>query len=257
VVQVNGASVWQYQADKRLAPASLTKLMTALVLMEDYAPAAVVEIRPEASAVTGSRLGVRSGDKFRAGELLAATLIASSNDACRALALWRGGDEARFVTRMNALAQTMGLRNTRFANACGHDAPGHYSSANDLARLAQAAMQHPAIAREVRRTHAVLRTIDGARQFTISNHNALVGRFRGAIGIKSGFTAKAGKCVIAYAVRDDTKVLLVLLNDRQRWWRAHAMLERAFEQARLEASQATSEMNSSNFPPGVLGNSSK
>ena len=168
---------------------------------------------------------------MRVPDLLAAALIASANDACRALAEWRDGDEERFVGRMNARAAALGLVRTRFRNACGHDAPGHRSTASDLATLARAAMARPDIAALVRRVDAVVSTVDGRRRFPLSNRNALIGRYDGAIGVKSGFTALAGPCLIVLAERHDVQVLLVMLNGRERWWDAHRMLDRAFERA--------------------------
>lgn len=230
LVEVDGRMLWSRAADAARAPASLTKLMTALLVTEaDGFEKAETVASPVAVAATGSRLGLRAGDRMRVSDLLAAALIASANDACRALAEWRDGDESRFVARMNARAMQMGLAHTRFRNACGHDARGHVSTAADLARLARIVMDRPAIAAEVRRVGRDIATVDGHRQFRLSNRNALIGRYDGAIGIKSGFTARAGPCVVALAQRQGVQVLLVLLNGRERWWDAHRILDRAFD----------------------------
>lgn len=231
LVRVDGATVWEHVAEERVAPASLTKLMTALLVDEAGRPDDIVTIGPRAAAETGSRIGVKVGERFAVKELLAAAMIASANDACRALAEWRDGSEAAFVQRMNRKAEALGLRDTRFANACGHDAAGHYSSARDLARLSDAAMARPAIADLARRIDLTISTADGGRSFRLTNRNALIGRYDGAIGVKSGFTAKAGKCVIALAERSGVRVLLVMLGGRDRWWDAHAMLNHAFDYA--------------------------
>lgn len=231
LVRVDGATVWEHVAGERVPPASLTKLMTALLVDEAGRPADVVTIGPRAAAETGSRLGVKTGDTFLVKDLMAASMIASANDACRALAEWRDGTEAAFVQRMNRTAEALGLRDTRFANACGHDASGHYSSARDLAKLADAAMARPAIADLARRIDLTISTVDGTRSFRLVNRNALIGRYDGAIGVKSGFTAKAGKCVIALAERSGVRVQLVMLGGRDRWWDAHAILNHAFAYA--------------------------
>jgi D-alanyl-D-alanine carboxypeptidase (penicillin-binding protein 5/6) len=167
---------------------------------------------------------------LRVRDLLAAALIQSANDACHALADWLAGDEARFVELMNRRAGELGLKHTRFANACGHDRPGHQASARDLARLAERAMQAPTIAQLVALPGHEIGTADGSRRFSLTNKNALIGRYEGAIGIKSGFTARAGKCLIAAAQRDGRKVLLVMLNAGNRWWDASDTLDRAFAQ---------------------------
>lgn len=227
-VRIDGEPVWAHAASAPLPPASLTKLMTALLVVEADRLDDVATIDARSAAATGSRLGLRAGDRYRVADLLTAALVASANDACRALAHWRDGTEARFVARMNRRAAALGLAHTHFANACGHDAPGHVASADDLARLAEAAMTQPAIADRVRRPSVDIADIDGAHAVTLRNRNALVGRYPGAIGVKSGFTARAGKCVIALAERGGVRVLLVLLNGRDRWWDAHAILDRAF-----------------------------
>lgn len=230
IVEVDGRLLWSRAADTPRAPASLTKLMTALLVAEAPGHAGdVAVISPQAAAATGSRAGLHAGDRLYVRDLLAAALIGSANDACRALAEWRDGDEARFVARMNARAVTLGLKRTHFRNACGHDAVGHESSAADLAGLAQAAMAKSAIASLVRRIGIEIATVDGRRRFRLSNRNALIGRYNGAIGVKSGFTARAGKCLIALAERDGARVLLVLLDGRDRWWDAHRILDRAFD----------------------------
>ncbi len=235
LVRIDGDTVWADAADRRLPPASLTKLMTALLIVQDYTPDAVTTVSTRAAAATGSRLGLKAGERLRVGDLLAAALIGSANDACLALAEWSAGSEAKFVERMNQRTAGLGLTNTHFANACGFDAKGHYSTAHDLARLADEAMRATPIADLVARIDLRLTDAEGRRNFHIRNRNALIGRYRGAIGVKSGYTAKAGTCVIALAQRGDVRVLLVILGGKNRWWDAHALLDRAFDHAAAEA----------------------
>lgn len=231
LVTVDGTAVWEHAAGDRVAPASLTKLMTALLVDETAKADEVVVVSPKAASETGSRMGLKGGEKLRVKDLMAAAMIASANDACRALAEWRDGSEAAFVQRMNRRADALGLKDTRFANACGHDAKGHYSTARDLATLSDAAMARPAIAEFARRVETTIATVDGVRSYHLVNRNALIGRYDGAVGVKSGFTAQAGKCVIALAERGGVRVLLVMLGGRDRWWDAHAMLNHAFAYA--------------------------
>ncbi|MBI1398072.1 MAG: D-alanyl-D-alanine carboxypeptidase [Betaproteobacteria bacterium] len=231
LVELDGAPLWARHADEALAPASLTKLMTALLAAEAGAADQIVTVDDDAAAETGSRIGLRAGDRVRAGDLLAATLIGSANDACGALADWVAGSRQAFVERMNRRAAALGLSKTAFTNPCGHDAPGHLSTANDLAALAAEAMKVTAIASLVKRIDGEIATVDGTRRFRFDNRNALIGRYPGAVGVKSGFTARAGKCVIALARRDGHSALVVLLNAPDRWWTAHALLDRAFAHA--------------------------
>lgn len=228
LVKIQGRTVWADDAAKPLPPASLTKMMTGLLAAEAGRPDEVVAVGPEAARETGSRLGLETGDRMTVADLLAAALVRSANDACHALADWMAGSEAQFVRRMNQRASELGLRHTRFVNACGHDAPDHQASASDLATLAEAAMRRPAFARLVAMSETRLRTVDGHKTFAVENTNALIGRFPGAIGVKSGYTPKAGKSLVALAEREGVRVLLVLLNAPNRWWDAHGLLERAF-----------------------------
>ena len=229
LVKADGATLWEKAADTRLPPASLTKMMTALLVLEHYDPKAVITVHPDAVAETGSRLGLRKGDRMTLENVLAAALIQSSNDACHVLADHVAGNEARFVQLMNRRAKEWGLRDTHFVNACGHDHAGHYSSARDLAALAERALRQPAFARLAATATLDIATIDGRRRFSLENHNALIGRYTGAVGVKSGYTQRAGKCLVALAQRDGKSVLLVLLNAPNRWWDAVDMLDRAFD----------------------------
>ncbi len=234
-LEIDGTPVWSKQADRRLPPASLTKMMTALLVLEQSAlPSALqasVRVSRSATLETGSRIALRSGQQFTLADLLAATLVASANDACRALAEHLAGDQARFVQRMNQRARELGLRNTRFTNACGHDAPQHYSSARDLALLAHALMQHPVALELAEQAQRRIHSTDGAHSFLLRNTNALIGRYPGAIGLKTGRTAGAGNCLVALARRGNTQVLLVLLKGSDRWWDAVDVLDLAFERA--------------------------
>jgi len=228
LVKVDGREVWARDPGRRLAPGSLTKMMTALLVLERAGLGQVVTVSKAASRETGSRLGLSPGDRMPVVDLLAATLLGSANDACHALADHVDGSEEKFVSRMNARAREMGLAGTRFANACGHDADGLYSTARDLARLAEAAMGNPVFARMVGLIDGEIATADGGRKFRLENKNELVGRYRGVAGVKTGFTRRAGKCLVAFAERDGRRVLLVLLNAPDRWWKAEEMLDAAF-----------------------------
>ncbi len=230
-VEIGGLVVWKKQADKQLPPASLTKLMTALLVLEQGRLEDVATISQAATHETGSRLGLKLGDRLRVQDLLAATLLQSANDACHALADHLAGNEAAFVKQMNRRAQELGLRDTRFQNACGHDAPGHHSSTQDLARLAHVLLKHPQVLTLTSQTHATISTLEG-KQYNVPNKNALVGRYEGALGLKTGYTANAGKCLVAYAKRGQHEVLLIMLHGQDRWWDAVDILDLAFAHAR-------------------------
>ncbi|HEX7519196.1 MAG TPA: serine hydrolase [Candidatus Deferrimicrobium sp.] len=228
LVKVDGREVWSRNPSIRLPPGSLAKMMTALLVLERADLRSVVTVSREASRETGTRLGLAPGDRLTVLELLAATLLASANDACHALADHAAGSEKRFVDRMNARAREMGLSGTHFANACGHDDPGLYSTARDLACLAETAMGNPVFAKMAGLEDGWISTADAGKKFSLENKNLLIGRYRGAKGVKTGFTGRAGKCLAAFAERDGKRVLLILLNAPDRWWKAEEILDAAF-----------------------------
>ncbi|WP_290887420.1 serine hydrolase [Arenimonas sp.] len=230
-VEINGRPVWAGGDRQRLPMASLAKLMTALLLAESADLDQALVVSPAAARATGSRIGLRAGERMRASDLFDAMLVRSANDACRALADWHGGDLPRFVARMNARAAELGLHETTFANACGHDAPGQASSTRDLAALARAAMAQPRIADTVAKTRVAFRSPDG-RDFAMDTTNALLQQFEGALGIKTGYTPGAGRCLVALARRGEDEVLVVMLHAPDRWWDTVALMELAFDHAR-------------------------
>jgi D-alanyl-D-alanine carboxypeptidase (penicillin-binding protein 5/6) len=233
LVEVDGTALWEKQAHLRLPPASLTKLMTTLLVAEHAQADSVITVSPAASQETGSRIGIKAGEKFRSEDLLAAALIASANDACHALANLVAGDEIHFVQLMNQRAHELGMNDTHFANACGHDDPHHYSSAYDLSLLAHEIVKHPQLLRLTSQIDARITTQDGKRSFHFENKNELIGRYAGALGLKSGYTPNAGKCLVAYATRENHTVLLIMLHGKDRWWDTVSMLDAAFEHARI------------------------
>lgn len=227
VVERDGKVLWSGAADKRLQPASLAKLMTALLVIEGGGLDEIVAVSKAASRETGTRLGLREGERLTVRDLLTAAIVRSANDACRALADARGGSEVKFVAAMNARAKELGLENTRFANACGHDAERQYSTAADLSTLANQAAKKPEYMAAARLPRATIKTA-GGREFSFDNTNALIGRYPGAIGLKTGTTPGAGTCLAALAEKDGSRVLLVMLRARDRWWGGDALLDRAF-----------------------------
>ena len=228
LVQVNGETRWENEVGRRLPPASLTKIMTVLLVLEQYRPEAVVTVSRAAARESGSRLGLHAGEQMRVRDLLAASLLNSANDACHSLADHVAGNEKNFVLLMNQRASGWGLQATHFSNACGHDGERHYSSTRDLAVLANKALNYPVFVDLVAKAGMTIQSVDGSRSFVLKNKNALIGRYDGAIGVKTGYTQKAGKCLIALAQRDGVKVLLVMLRSDNRWWDASDILDFAF-----------------------------
>ena len=226
---------WAHAASRRLPPASLIKLLTALVLLEDRAlPGRTVPVTQAAAATAPTRAGLRAGDALRGADALAAMLVHSANDACRALVAQAAPSAAAFAARLNARAAALGMRDSHFVDACGYDADGQYSTASDLLRLARAAAAQPLIARYAAQQQLEFST-RGGRRYTLANTNQLLGRLPGAVGLKTGYTANARQCLIALAERNGRRVWLVMLGGDRRWWLAHRMISDAFDDDAVES----------------------
>ena len=219
----SGRVLLEKDATRRLPPASLTKIMTALIALESAPLQEVVKIDRRA-LIHPSSLKFHSGEEFLLRDLVAAMLVASANDACEAVAWHVGGDAKHFVTMMNDRARALGLTNTHFANACGFDAPGHYSTAADLAKLTEQALQEPIFAMMVRTVMQDIATVNDKRHIALYNTNELL-LDRTVTGVKTGYTSKAGRCLIASSTFENGhRVLLVALNVADQWEQAARML---------------------------------
>jgi D-alanyl-D-alanine carboxypeptidase (penicillin-binding protein 5/6) len=220
-----GQVLFEENADLSMAPASLTKIMSAIVILEEGNLDDAVTVSRQAAAAHRTKLYLKPGQIIPLRGLLEAMLIRSANDACLAAAEHVGGDEGSFVEKMNAKAAAIGLPHTHFQNACGFDMPDHFSTAEDLAVLTEYAMGHDTFAAIVKEPAAVIRTTDQRKKYIARTTNRLLGTMDGVIGVKTGYTSGAGRCLITVVTRDGRELLLVLLNARQRWWRAHELLE--------------------------------
>jgi serine-type D-Ala-D-Ala carboxypeptidase (penicillin-binding protein 5/6) len=231
VVEVDGTLHFAHAADVRRAPASLTKLLTALVLLDSkFDTERVLIVSARAAAMPGARLGLVAGDRLRAGDALAAMLVASANDACMALVEDTAPSMAQFARRMNAHAARLGMRRSHFEHPCGFDHPRQHATARDLLRLAHAVLAAPLLRELAALPGAQVDTLDG-RSLRFTSTNALLGRIDGAVGLKTGATARAGDCLIAVVRRGPHTVVAVLLGARERWFGAAALVDRAFADA--------------------------
>lgn len=229
---IDGQLTWASGSDLRRQPASLAKLLTALVLLDSpqWQPDADVTVSAAAAAIEGSRIGLRKGEVLRAIDLLTGMLVRSGNDACLALVEHAAGTMPVFAARMNRHATALGMRNSQFVHPCGLDAPGQYTTAADLLILAEAARAEARILQRAGAQSGDIRTRAG-RRLSFHNSNALIGRDPQVIGLKSGFTSQAGNCVIALAAGDGHTVVLVMLGAKDRWWESTGMIARALGRA--------------------------
>lgn len=220
----SGMTLYQFESERRLSPASLTKIMSALVILEHGRLADEVIVSSKAARAHKIRLRLRTGQIFRLEDLLKAMLIVSANDACLAAIEHVGGSEEQFVMMMNAKAATFGLSNTHFSNACGFDAADHYSTAEDLAKLSEIALRDPIFKELVREEREIIMPVNGTRSYVLRTTNRLLGRIPGVEGVKTGFTSKAGRCLIAKVSQDGNDLLLVILNSKRRWNTATSLI---------------------------------
>ena len=220
----SGRVLYEQDSHERRLIASITKLMTALVAVERSADLdEEIEIRPEWTGTEGSSIYLKAGEKITLRGLLYGLLLQSGNDAALAIACHVAGSEEAFVSIMNARARALGMVDTSFANACGLNHENHYSSAYDMALLAQACLKNETVA-EICATKSV--TI-GERTFL--NHNKLLSKYDGCVGMKTGFTEKAGRTLVSAATRDGQTLICVTLNDGDDWNDHTKLLDYGFE----------------------------
>ena len=225
----SGDVLWRRDPLRVLPVASLTKIMTALLVVERTRPSDPVRITQAALDYSGSGIGLLpKGRRVRAEALLNGLLIVSGNDAAIALAVHVSGSERRFVGLMNRRAREWGLSCTHFASSHGLE-PGNRSCARDLAVLARVAMSRPRIRRVVGRTQAVLKfPIKGGKLY-LYGHNPLMRLgYAGTIGLKTGYTDEAGRCFVGVVRRGERRLGVILLDSRDPSKQAPKLLDAAF-----------------------------
>ena len=216
---VSGTALYEKNADLRLPEASTTKIMTALIALEESTLTHRITVSPKAAAVEGSQLGLTAGAELSVSDLLYVLMMKSGNDAAVALAEGICGSEEAFVERMNRRAEELGLKNTRFENPHGLPAEGHYTTARDLAELTAAALENEAF----RKLVSTERTRLEYQNKVLTNSNKLLSTCEGIFGVKTGFTKKAGRCLVTAAERRGITLICVTLNDPDDW-KDHATL---------------------------------
>ena len=216
----SGRLLYEKNGEKRMLIASTTKLMTALVALEQGGLQQEITVTGGHMA-EGSSMYLRPGEKLTLETLLYGLLLCSGNDAALAVTECMGG-VAPFVARMNEKAAELGMENTHFANPNGLDDEEHYSTAEDMARLAAAAMDDPVL----RRVASTRTARIGGR--TLTNHNKLLSRVEGCVGLKTGYTRAAGRTLVSCAERDGVRLVAVTLQDGDDWNDHASLYEQGF-----------------------------
>ncbi len=207
-----GKVLYEQNADERLAPASVTKIMTMLLLMEAIEDGSVtydsvITASERAKSMGGSTIFLDAGEQMTVDDLLKGIAVASGNDACVAVAEHLSGSVEGFVARMNERAKELGMVNTNFVTCNGLDAENHYSSARDIAIMSRELLKHKDI---LRYTTIWMDSLRGGK-FQLANTNKLIRFYPGATGLKTGSTSKAKNCISATAQRDGMNLCAVVL----------------------------------------------
>lgn len=230
--QTTGTVLYEKNADEKMPPASITKIMTMLLVMEALDAGKITLSDPvtgseNAASMGGTQIWLEVGETFTVDEMLKACAIASANDASMALAEFVGGSETAFVAMMNEKAKALGMENTVFVNPTGLDANGHLSTARDISIMSRELLSHPAI------TNYTTVWMDSLRggEMGLVNTNKLVRFYNGCTGLKTGTTDGAGSCLSASATRDNLSLIAVVMGcktSKERFADARALLDYGF-----------------------------
>ena len=222
-----GAVLYQKNPDLRLPPASTTKVMTAIIALENDQLDSVVRATKDASKVQPCKVNVRPGERWRMDDLLHCTLLNSANDACVVIAQGSAGSIANFAQRMNRKSKAIGATNTHFSNPHGLDQTNHYTTARDLVLIFNYAMNNPTF-REIVQTESISIQGPNQRSIYLRNHNRLLGKYTGMIGGKTGYTRRAGKCFVGKAHQNGKNLLVSVLGSENHFKDVVTLLDFGF-----------------------------
>lgn len=225
-----GMILYQKNPDQKLPIASLTKLMTAIVIIEENKLTEIVSIPKEATKIEGSKAWLAQGEKISISKLIKALLITSANDAAVSLALHNSNSIEKFVDKMNAKAKLLGMYNTHFKNPVGLDEDDHYSTAYDLSLLARYAINKEVIKTTVTEKEADISSEDGKFKHKLLTTNELLSSYLKVLGLKTGTTDEAGQCLISIVKNEQgDKIVNILLNSPERFQEAKILSEWSFK----------------------------
>lgn len=228
-----GQILFERNAFGRREPASTTKILTAIIILEESNLADKVRISRRAALTGGSRMHLRAGEVHSVHDLVYGLLLRSGNDAAVALAEHHSGSVEAFAAKMNEKAKALGAKASQFMNPHGLPNPQHYTTAYDLALITQYAMRNPRFAQIVASRSTGLKYEELRRDVVMHNTNALLHMLPEADGVKTGTTGNAGKCLVFSATRQGQRLIGVVLNDRNRFGDAASLLRWGFAAFRM------------------------
>ncbi len=226
----SGAILYAKNADQRRAPASTTKIMTAIVALEKGDLGKIITVSRRAAGTRGSTIYLKPGDRLSLKELLEGMMLRSGNDGSMAVAEGVAGSIQVFTELMNLKAKEIGAVNTNFRNPHGLRAPSHYTTALDLALMARYGLANRTFANLVKKKTALLEWDERRKSVEVRNTNRLLWYLEGADGVKTGTTNEAGHCLVASATRDHKQLITVVLNSGDRWGDSQRLLEYGFKE---------------------------
>lgn len=226
--QASGKVIYEKNMNDEHYPASTTKVLTALLVLENLELDSKITLPEDYVNVGETNIGLQAGSRQTVEELLMATMLYSANDAAQALAIGAAGTEDAFVELMNQRVAEMNLQHTHFTNPHGLHNEEHYTSAYDLAMIARSAMDNPEFRRIVTTESFVIHKLNGEDNYTVYNRNSLLNQFEFADGIKTGYTKQAGNCIVASATKNDMQLIAVLLNSSDIFGESRQLLEWGF-----------------------------
>lgn len=232
MVADTGEVLYEHNAHTQKSMASTTKIMTALLALENADLKKEITVSEKDVAVEGTSMGLLPDDKVTFEGLVYGMLLQSGNDAANVTAVKLSGSVAKFVELMNRRAAEIGMSNTNFVTPSGLDAPGHYSTAYDMALLACEAIKNPDFRSISSQKQAVVYYGNPPYRRTLTNHNKLLGYYDGCIGVKTGFTKKSGRCLVSAAERDSVTIVAVTLNAPNDWNDHKILLDYGFEKTK-------------------------
>ncbi|MCL2062273.1 MAG: D-alanyl-D-alanine carboxypeptidase [Firmicutes bacterium] len=236
-VEVNtGRVLYQHNAHGRRAPASTTKIVTAIAVIENTPDLSRVHKIPDSAVgVEGSSIYLARGEQLSVRDLLYGLMLQSGNDCAEALALITSGSKEKFADLMNATARKAGAKNSNFVTPHGLDAAHHYTTAYDLAMISAYALKNPEFAQIVKtQKYTDAPYADRGYNRIITNKNRLLSSFEGCDGVKTGFTKKAGRCYVSSATRGDIQVVCAVLNCGPMFEDCARIMETAFNEFSMQ-----------------------
>ena len=222
--------LYEHNARNKMSMASTTKIMTAIIALEKLSEEQIVKITPDMLKVEGTAMGLAAGDEISVKGLLTGLLLESGNDAANALAFHIAGSLEKFSTVMNQKAKDLGMSGSNFVTPSGLDSEQHYTTAYDMAILTSYSLKNPLFEEIVSTKKEKVTFFNPPKTVTYYNHNRLLSEMDGAIGVKTGFTKKSGRCLVSAARRNGATVVTVTLKAASDWSDHKQLTDYGFEE---------------------------